>query len=116
MNEAPREFSHEYLASDLCRGIKGNFLSSEWNKSYENNYWRRFIPEGIYMAAKIRLEANLPERMVPASGEPENGQLEQDLGLSFAGLGSLPENSSCVSSSNSPPTSTPSTGSNLSPT
>jgi hypothetical protein len=116
MNEAPREFSHEYLASDLCRGIKGNFLSSEWNKSYENNYWRRFIPEGIYMAAKIRLEANLPERMAPATGEPENGQLEQDPGLSFAGLGSLPENSSCVSSSNSPPASTPSTGSNLSPT
>ncbi|KAF5579835.1 peptidase family M3 [Fusarium pseudocircinatum] len=27
----------------------------------EVNYWRRFIPEGIYLAAKIKMEADLPK-------------------------------------------------------
>lgn len=71
MNEVPTQFSAEELASEKGRNYKENFLSSEWNQAHEGkeNYWRDLIPEGIYMAAKIRLEANLPGRKV--NTEPE---------------------------------------------
>ena len=65
MNEAAERFSAEELASPLGQGLKGNFLGSEWNNKYEGreNYWSKFIPEGIYMAAKIRQDIKLPGRM-----------------------------------------------------
>ena len=58
-------------ASDLW-DPDSDFPSQDWNKKWrisradgpgqgrEAYYWRRFIPEGIYLAAKIKAEANLP--------------------------------------------------------
>jgi hypothetical protein len=41
-----------------------NVLSSVWNKEYATFYWKRFISEGIYVSAKIKQAAKLPERKV----------------------------------------------------
>jgi hypothetical protein len=47
-------------------------LSTGWYKDYADPYechWRKFIPEGIYAAAKIKREAKLPgQKVVRASG------------------------------------------------
>jgi hypothetical protein len=53
------------LISENYRGMDKIILSGEWNKKYEGDYWRRFIGEGIYMAAKIKQEAKLPGATVP---------------------------------------------------
>jgi len=63
--------SYANLNSEHYRGIDENILSGEWNNKYKDNYWRRFIQEGIYMAAKIKQEAKLPGGMVPISGGAE---------------------------------------------
>ncbi|KAF6224655.1 hypothetical protein HO173_012927 [Letharia columbiana] len=59
MNEAER-FSAEEMTS-------GNFLSAEWKTTCihqgREEYWSEFIPEGIYMAAKIKEDTKLPGRM-----------------------------------------------------
>ena len=62
MNEAADRSSVEGLASLLSQGPKGSFLSSAWNTTYQEreNYWSKFIPEGIYRAAKIREDTKLP--------------------------------------------------------
>ncbi|KAL7936853.1 hypothetical protein V8C35DRAFT_293990 [Trichoderma chlorosporum] len=43
-------------------------LSEEWNTKYsiqnEENYWAKYIPEGIYLAAKIKQEMRLPGKKV----------------------------------------------------
>ncbi|KAL4728895.1 hypothetical protein ACLX1H_003297 [Fusarium chlamydosporum] len=53
-------------------GPDSDFPSKDWNDKYrvftttstgerrETNYWRRFIPEGIYLADKIKKESNIP--------------------------------------------------------
>lgn len=62
MNQAPTEFSVEGPAV----GIKSDvtFLTTEWNTDYRQDYWNKFIPEGMYMAALIREKAKLPGRRV----------------------------------------------------
>ena len=65
MNEALEQLSERELPSDINDNWgKGGFLSSQWSQSHggKENYWRDFIPKGIYMAAKLRLEAKLPGR------------------------------------------------------
>ena len=39
-----------------------NVLSPTWNQEYATFYWKRFISEGIYVSAKIKQAAKLPER------------------------------------------------------
>ncbi|KAI1490445.1 hypothetical protein F5X96DRAFT_694669 [Biscogniauxia mediterranea] len=41
---------------------ESNVPSAEWKEEYKKEFWAPFILEGIYMAAKIREEANLPGR------------------------------------------------------
>ncbi|KAL6801456.1 hypothetical protein GGI42DRAFT_326421 [Trichoderma sp. SZMC 28013] len=45
-----------------------NGLSGEWNTKYpinnKENYWAKYIPEGIYLAAKIKQEMRLPGKKV----------------------------------------------------
>lgn len=71
--EALKEVASKLI--DLTEGwnLDGDFPSTAWNAQYgrfeadrktgemkEKYYWRRFIPEGIYLADKIKKEANLP--------------------------------------------------------
>lgn len=57
-----------------------NFLSSVWNTEYATCYWKRFIPEGIYVAAKIKRAAKLPERKVDGAARVThvNNTLSED--------------------------------------
>ncbi|KAF1963467.1 hypothetical protein CC80DRAFT_498644 [Byssothecium circinans] len=54
------------LASDEFRRNKPSPLSAKWNGDYKDKdcYWRKFVPEGIYVASKIKLQAQLPGRKV----------------------------------------------------
>jgi hypothetical protein len=62
------EAYQQRMIDDLkSREHPDNFLSDAWNAEYSDPvqcYWRRFIPEGIYIAAKIKKAANLPNRTV----------------------------------------------------
>ncbi len=62
MNEAATQNSAEDLGVDMISST--SYPSQEWKQEYQGEYWSRFILEGIYMAAKIREQANLPGRMV----------------------------------------------------
>lgn len=56
MNEAVDYEAH------MMKGVK--WISDKWTNKFQRNYWRRFILEGIYMAAEIRDKAQLSGRMV----------------------------------------------------
>ncbi|RHZ62459.1 uncharacterized protein CDV56_107336 [Aspergillus thermomutatus] len=65
---AERYPNDETLVMQMCHDKEGNSLSSAWNLTYpteRKNYWKPFILEGIYMAAKLRLEAKAPGRKLP---------------------------------------------------
>ena len=65
MREAQPQLESEDLFLPKFRKHSDNFLSPTWNNEFadpDECYWRRFIPEGIYIAAKIKKEADLPER------------------------------------------------------
>lgn len=68
MAEVSSNISDANLDSENYRATNENFLSGEWNEKYKGSYWRRFIQEGIYVAAKIKHEAKLPGAMVPIKG------------------------------------------------
>jgi hypothetical protein len=67
MKEAAQKYSNDKLASSMWYDKEANVLGAEWNEQYpsDSNYWKRFILEGIHMAAKIREEAVVPGRTVP---------------------------------------------------
>lgn len=54
------------LASDKSRTNKPSPLSAKWNGEYKgkDSLWQKSISEGIYAAAKIKLQAQLPGRKV----------------------------------------------------
>ncbi|EYB23506.1 hypothetical protein FG05_30541 [Fusarium graminearum] len=69
LHELSRGFTHD----NKFRDPDSEFPNQEWNEKFrrfipdkdtgkfkEQYYWRRFIPEGIYLAAKIKQVANLP--------------------------------------------------------
>ncbi|RSM04465.1 hypothetical protein CEP52_006821 [Fusarium oligoseptatum] len=72
--EALKEVASKPIDSTVGQNPDSDFLSTAWNAQYarfevdgktgemkEKYYWRRFIPEGIYLADKIKKEANLPK-------------------------------------------------------
>lgn len=61
MNETVREFP---MGSPDDNVKHEKDLSAEWNTAYEKDYWKPFVPEGIYMAHLIRKIAELPGRKV----------------------------------------------------
>ncbi|KAJ4171712.1 hypothetical protein NW754_000291 [Fusarium falciforme] len=71
MRDALGELAAESINWPRLEDPDSGFPSTSWNEKYrlyndsdeEVIYWRRFIPEGIYMAAKIKKEANLPDRV-----------------------------------------------------
>ncbi|GIC87633.1 uncharacterized protein Aud_004019 [Aspergillus udagawae] len=69
INEATERYPNdETLVMQMCQDKEGKSLSSAWNSSYpaeRKYYWKPFILEGIYMAAKLRLEAKAPGRKLP---------------------------------------------------
>jgi hypothetical protein len=80
MKQAQPQLAVDNLSSPKFRKHPGNFLSSDWNTTYADPndpdnpnkiYWRRFIPEGIYVAAKIKKKAKLPDRKVVKVSEEE---------------------------------------------
>jgi hypothetical protein len=70
LNESSK-FSLEELATDARHCNEANQLSSEWNRKYQGRecYWKKFIPEGIYVAAKIRLQGRIPGRELKVPAE-----------------------------------------------
>lgn len=54
------------LTSELYRSSEVNFLSAGWNSKYRGKecYWKKFITEGIYVAASIRRHDELFRRKV----------------------------------------------------
>ncbi|KAI1307554.1 hypothetical protein F5Y03DRAFT_123858 [Xylaria venustula] len=42
-----------------------SLLSPQWDREFGHYYWKTGIIEGLYMAEKIKLEANLSGRLVP---------------------------------------------------
>ena len=66
--KAMAEIQAQLAAGDFSmpkfREYPNNVLSSAWNKEYATFYWTRFISEGIYVSAKIKQAAKLPERKV----------------------------------------------------
>lgn len=67
MKEAAEKYSIDELASSKWQDKEGDVLSPEWNNDFPSerkNYWKPFILEGIYMAAKIQKEANLSGRKI----------------------------------------------------
>ncbi|KAF3933770.1 hypothetical protein ABW19_dt0209707 [Dactylella cylindrospora] len=66
--EEVSDMSEADKAATNGENVQSN-LSAAWDEKYrdEHNspyYWRRFIPEGIYLAAKIKKEAGLSGRTV----------------------------------------------------
>lgn len=68
LNEAAERYpSDETLLTQMRQDKEGKSLGPAWNSTYptgRKNYWKPFVLEGIYMAAKLRLEAKAPRRMV----------------------------------------------------
>lgn len=62
MRQAPAPFSVEGPAVGITPDL--TFPDTEWKTDYRQDYWSRFISEGIYMAALIREKAKLPGRRV----------------------------------------------------
>ncbi|KAI1371119.1 hypothetical protein F4677DRAFT_436394 [Hypoxylon crocopeplum] len=62
MNEAAKKYTPEDTQGENSN-IAGS-PSTEWEQEYRRDYWAPFIIEGIYMARKIREEANLSGRYV----------------------------------------------------
>ncbi|KDN68600.1 putative peptidase family M3 [Colletotrichum sublineola] len=72
---ALKELSSNPINSPSFSDPNSDFPGSAWNAKYrkfsvnrdageknEANYWRRFVPEGIYIAAKIQKEAQIPQQ------------------------------------------------------
>jgi hypothetical protein len=73
MRQARPRLAVDDLSSPKFRQHPDNFLSPDWNTTYadpgdpdnpDKIYWGRFIPEGIYIAAKVKERAMLPDRKV----------------------------------------------------
>jgi hypothetical protein len=64
MAEAQQQLGAGDASLTQFRRHPGHCLSRIWNTDYASFYWGRFIPEGIYMARKIKNAAKLPERRV----------------------------------------------------
>jgi hypothetical protein len=67
MMKAHPQLMIDDLSLPKFREHPNNFLTPTWNADYSDPdrcYWRRFIPEGIYIAAKIKKVAKLPDRRV----------------------------------------------------
>ncbi|KIM95444.1 hypothetical protein OIDMADRAFT_134497 [Oidiodendron maius Zn] len=67
------------LSSPRFRKHLDNFLGPAWNTDYADPkacFWRRFVPEGIYIAAKIRKVAKLPERKIDDAATLARSQAE----------------------------------------
>jgi hypothetical protein len=71
--EALNEVAGSSLADqtlDVHCSKDARYLSADWHSKYKNRrgedmYWKKFISEGICVAANIRLHAGLPGRRVP---------------------------------------------------
>ncbi|OJD36530.1 peptidase family m3 [Diplodia corticola] len=64
MDEALLRYSTESLVSPAWQDKDGEVLGFDWNDNYSREYWKSFILEGIYMAAKIKEETRLFGRKV----------------------------------------------------
>lgn len=67
MDEALQQYPEETLSSSQWQSGKGDVLLPNWDNVYpsnKTNFWKPFILEGIYMAAKIKKEAKLSGRKV----------------------------------------------------
>lgn len=71
MNEAAELYpDDETLVTQMRQDEDGHSLGSAWNSTYPNgreNYWKPYILEGIYMAAKLRLESKASTRKLPVN-------------------------------------------------
>ncbi|GES64820.1 peptidase family m3 [Aspergillus terreus] len=69
MNAAAERYpDDETLVMQMRQDKDGHSLGSAWNSTYPTglkNYWKPYILEGIYMAAKLRFEAKASGRKLP---------------------------------------------------
>jgi hypothetical protein len=71
INEAAQQYPNdEALVMQMRQDKDENRLSSGWNFNFLHptgikNYWQRFIMDGIYVAAELRLEAKPSGRKLP---------------------------------------------------
>lgn len=67
MAEAPEHLAGDDAAFKRFRGLPFDCLSPAWNDEFKDRgrcYWAKMIPEGIYMAAKLKRVGGLPDRQV----------------------------------------------------
>jgi len=58
------EASLKAMREEREQSPKSPFPSDHWRREYGKDYWNPFILEGIEIAARIRLEAKLPDEII----------------------------------------------------